>query len=158
MADFKLQVANFEKYGTFNYKFDEAGNVILNPSSSIFQQFYISLPLNVVNYNDAKLTSFYDVTFSEFVSPTSGNATGSLPTDVIDQINDLQARNAELQDRLDNLIVQSELDSSSANAQLVKDILVALRIQLDQGSSVLDFQTDFPYLPLTLEQRDNATQ
>ena len=39
MANFALQVANFEKYGTFNYKFDEAGNVILNPKGgSVFKK------------------------------------------------------------------------------------------------------------------------
>ncbi len=157
MADFTLQVANFEKYGTFNYKFDEAGNVVLNPSSSIFQQFYIALPLTLVNYNNTKVASFYDVAFTEF-TPASSNTTSSLPTDVTDEINNLQTQNTDLQNRLDNLIAQSELDSSAANTQLVKDIIVALRIQLGQGASSADFQTDFPYLPLTLEQRDNATQ
>lgn len=158
MASFALQVANFEKYGTFNYKFDEAGNVILNPSSSVFQQLFIALPLTLVNYNDTKVTSFYDVEFTEFVPAMSGSATGSLPNDVADQINDLQAQNAELEGRIDNLIAQSELDNSAANTQLVKDILIGLRIQLGQGSTSDDFQTEFPYLPLSIEQQDNASR
>jgi hypothetical protein len=49
MADFTLQVQNFERYGTFDYKFDEAGNIILTPSASIYQQFYLSIPLADVN-------------------------------------------------------------------------------------------------------------
>ena len=158
MVDFKIQVANFEKYGSFNFKFDEAGNVILNPSSSIFQQFYIALPLSLVNYNNTKITSFYDVVFTEFTPAISGSSTGSLPNDIADQINDLEAQNADLQDRLDNLIAQSELDNSTANVQLVKDIIIALRIQIGQGETVDDFQLDFPYLPLSLEERDTAQQ
>lgn len=156
MASFALQVANFEKYGTFNYKFDEAGNVILNPSSSVFQQFYIALPLTAVNYNNSKLTSFYDTVFTEFVSATPGSANSSLPNEVADQINDLQSQNVDLQNRLDSLVAQSELDSSAANAELVKDIIIALRIQIGQGATSSDFQNDFPYLPLTIEQQDNA--
>jgi len=158
MANFALQVSNFEKYGTFSYKFDDVGNVILNPSSSIFQQFYIALPLTVVNYNNTKLTSFYDVTFTEFTPPASGSMAKSLPNDVVDQINDLQTQNDDLQNRLNTLIAESELDNSAANVELVKDIIVALRIQLGQGTTTNDFQTSFPYAPLSIEQQDNASQ
>ncbi len=156
MADFALQISNFEKYGTFNYRFDEAGNVILNPSSSIFQQNFLSLPLSNVNYNSAKVNSFYDSTFTEFTKPETTNNTSSLPTDVVDQINSITAQNTELQSKLDTLIAQSELDNTAANQQAVKDIILGLRIQLGQGFSSDDFETDFPYLPIPLEQKDNA--
>lgn len=156
MANFALQISNFEKYGTFSYRFDEVGNVILNPSSSIFQQQFIDIPLRNVNYNNTKIASFYDFTFTEFTKPVSSSVSSSLPTDVIDEINNLTIQNQQLQGRLDTLIAQSELDNSSANKQLVRDIVIALRIQLGQGSSVADFQTDFPYLPIPIDQKDNA--
>jgi hypothetical protein len=156
MASFALQISNFEKYGTFSYRFDEVGNVILNPSSSIFQQHFIDIPLSNVNYDNTKITSFYDVEFTEFTKPVSANISSSVPTDVMDQINNLTDQNAQLTDRLNNLIAQSELDNSAANQQLVRDIILPLRIQLGQGTSAADFQTDFPYLPIPVDQRDNA--
>lgn len=156
MADFTVQITNFEKHGTFDYRFDEAGNIILNPSSSIFQQNYLSLPLSNINYNSSKILSFYDPTFTEFVAPTSTNLTSSLPTDVVDQINSLAAQNQDLTTRLNQVIALNELSNTAANIQAVRDIILGLRIQLGQGFSASDFQSDFPYLPISIEQRDNA--
>ena len=155
MADFTQQISNFEKYGTFNYQFDEVGNIILNPSSSIYQQNYISIPLTNVNYNN-KISSFYDYTFTEFVKPETTENESNIPLDVIDQINSLETQNQELQTRLDDLIVRSESDNSAANLQVIRDIVLGLRIQLGQGFSSSDFDSEFPYLPIPLEKRDNA--
>lgn len=155
MTDFSLQIQNFEKYGTFNYRFDEAGNVILNPSSSVFQQNYLSLPLTNVNYSDNKIASFYDATFTEFVKPES-TTPSNIPIDVVDQINSLESQNQNLKTQLDDLISQNELNSSAANLQAIKDIILGLRIQIGQGFSSTDFETDFPYLPIPLEKKDNA--
>ena len=155
MADFTQQISNFEKYGTFNYQFDEVGNIILNPSSSIYQQNYISIPLTNVNYNN-KISSFYDYTFTEFVKPETTETESNIPLDVIDQINSLETQNQELQTRLDDLIVRSESDNSAANLQVIRDIVLGLRIQLGQGFSSSDFDSEFPYLPIPLEKRDNA--
>lgn len=155
MIDFTVQVNNFEKHGTFNYRFDEAGNIILNPSSSTFQQHYLSLPLSNINYNNSKIVSFYKPTFTEFVAPLT-SSTNMTSTDIADQINSLTAQNQELQDRLDNVIALNELSDSAANIQAVKDIIIALRIQIGQGFSTSDFQSDFPYLPIPVEQQDNA--
>ena len=155
MADFTLQVQNFERYGTFSYKFDEAGNVVLNPSASIYQQFYVQIPLENVNYNDSKISSFYDTTFTEFVNPNSV-VTSSVPTEVSDQLNSVISQNKELQDRLDNLVAQSEQNNSAANAQLVRDIIIGLRMQMGQGFSTSDFNTIFPYLPISVDNQNNA--
>jgi hypothetical protein len=155
MADFALQISNFEKYGSFNYRFDEAGNVILNPSSSIYQQNYIAIPLTNVNYNN-KIYSFYDNTFTEFVKPDPTEVGSNIPEDVVNQINSLETQNQELQTRLDTLIAQSELDNSAANLQAIRDIVLGLRIQLGQGFSAADFESEFPYMPIPLENRDNA--
>ncbi len=129
MANFALQISNFERYGAFNYQFDEAGNVILNPSSSIFQQNYISIPLTDVNYNDVKIESFYDISFTEFTKPEMTNATSSLPVDILDQINSLTAQNQDLSTRLDQVIALNELSNTEANRQAVRDIILGLRIQ-----------------------------
>lgn len=155
MADFTLQISNFEKYGTFNYWFDEAGNVILNPSSSMYQQNYIAIPLSNVNYN-SKISSFYDYTFTEFVKPEPTETESGIPADVVERINSLETHNQELQTRLDTLIAQSELDTSASELQAMRDIVLGLRIQLGQGFSSADFESEFPYMPIPLENKDNA--
>jgi len=155
MATFTQDVINYEKNGTYSYKFDEAGNVVMNPSASVYQNFYISIPLANINYNDSKISSFYNTTFTEFVNPNT-IVTSSIPTEVTDQLNSVIAQNQELQDRLDALVAQDELNNSAANIQLVRDIILGLRIQMGQGFSAADFDTVFPYLPLTPDQQTNA--
>jgi len=152
MADFTIQITRFLKNGTFDYQFDSAGNVILNTSSSVFQQNYLSLPLKNVNYNNSKLLSFYNPNFTEFVAPPTSSVDLS-STGVLDQINTLTAQNQELQDQLDQVIALNELSDSAANIQAVQSIIIALRIQLGQGQTADDFQTTFPYLPVPLENQ-----
>ena len=156
MIDFALQITNFEKYGTYNYRFDEVGNVILNPSSSIFQQNYLSIPLSNINYNNDKISSFYDITFTEFAQPVKTNVTASTSIEIIDQLNSVTIKNQELQNRLDTLILENEQNNSAASIQSVRDIIIPLRIQLGQGFSSANFQSEFPYLPLSVEEQDNA--
>src|ERR1035437_2047687 len=150
MANFTQDVINFQKNGTYNYKFDEAGNVIMNPSASIYQDFYISIPLTNVNYDDTKISSFYNTIFTEFINTI---ITSSISTDITDQLNSVIIQNQELQNRLDSLISQSELNNSSANTQLIRDIILGFRIQLGQGLSSIDFDKVFPYLPLSIDQK-----
>lgn len=153
MADFSQQVANFTNYGTYDYIFDDVGNEILNPSSSVFQQVYFALPLGNYNYNDSKILSFYNPAFTEFVPTTSTSSVSSsvFPQEAIDQINAITYQNVQLQSQLENLIASSEMDSGSADTQSVKNIIIGLRIQLGQGSTASDFQDTYPYLPNTLE-------
>jgi hypothetical protein len=155
MVDFTQDVVNFEKNGVFNYKFDEAGNVVLTPSASIYQQFYVSIPLEDINYDDTKISSFYNTTFTEFVNPNL-NITSSVLSDVTDQLNSSISQSQQLQSRLDSLIVQSELNNSAANIQLVRDIILGLRIQMGQGFSSVDFDTVFPYIPISIDNKNNA--
>ena len=77
MTDFSQSIANFTNYGTYNYQFDSEGNEIVNPSSSIFQQVYFNIPLGNFAYNNVKIPSFYDATFTEFIPTTSSVAVSS---------------------------------------------------------------------------------
>jgi hypothetical protein len=160
MADFNLQIANFTNYGTYNYKFDDVGNEILNPSSSVFQQVYFSLPLGNLTYNNSKVLSFYDPTFTEFipVSATSASVASVFPQEAIDQINTIISQNVQLQGQLESLIASSEMNSGSADVQSIKNTIINLRIQLGQGTVTNDFQDVYPYLPLSLESRNAPTQ
>jgi hypothetical protein len=154
MAEFIQQINDFQSYGTYNYKFDEVGNQILNPSSSVFQQNYISLPTTDYIYDESKIMSFYDVRFQEFQPAPKTGSSMNLPQEIIDQVNQLTQQNMVLQNQLDTMVADSEYVSTSADKQVIKDIIISLRIQLGQGTTTSDFYTDFPYLPIPLEQRD----
>jgi hypothetical protein len=160
MTDFSQQVANFINYGTYNYQFDSVGNEILNQSSSIFQQVYFRLPLGNFSYNNSKILSFYDPTFTEFIPvPLTGSLSSSLfPQAAIDQINAITYQNTQLQSQLSSLVASSSMNSSSADIQSIKNTIVNLRIQLGQGSVANDFQEIYPYLPVQLEQQNPPSQ
>ena len=148
MVDFSVQIANYKNYGIYNYKFDDVGNELLNPSSSTFQQVYFSLPFLNYQYNNSKILSFYDPTFIEFIPTTSSIETSVFPQDAIDEINAITYQNLQLQNQLETLVNVSEQNSSNADTELVKTTLINLRIQLGQGTTSSDFDTVFPYLPL----------
>lgn len=154
MADFSIQIANFQNYGTYNYLFDEVGNLVLNPSSSVFQQHFVSIPTVVMEYDNDKIQSFYNPQLTEFTPPQSTGSQSTIPQDIIDQINDITQKNQVLQNQLDDLIAKSEITSAEADSQLVKDIILTLRIQLGQGTTSSDFYNEFPYLPIPIDQRD----
>lgn len=157
MADFSIEISNYKNYGTYIYKFDDVGNELLNPSSSIFQQVYFVLPFGNVVYNNSKIASFYDPTFKEFVPITSSGNVSVFPQEAIDQINAITDDNIQLQNQLLSLIGNSEQNSSAADASLVKNIIISLRIQLGQGTTTSDFDTVFPYMPIPVELRDSTT-
>lgn len=153
---FSFQISNFTNYGTYDYKFDDVGNEILNPSSSTFQQVYFALPLSNFAYNEDKILSFYNPEFTEFI-PTTPTTASVFPQDVTNLIASMALQNQQLQDQLNNLIVSSQVNSGSAYLQAVKNIILGLRIQLGQGSSLNDFQNTFPYAPIPLEMINPPT-
>jgi hypothetical protein len=153
MVNFEKEISDFKNNGIYHYQFDEVGNVILNPSSSIFQQHYISLPTINYNYNESKILTFYPTAFVEFVPQQTTSSTRFLPQDVIDKIDEVTRQNMILQDQLDSLIAQSEFEPATANEQAVKDIILTLRMQLGQGDSASDFYDTFPYLPIPLDKK-----
>lgn len=159
MADFSQQIANFKQNGTYDYRFDSEGNEIVNPSSSIFQQVYFAIPLGNYVYNESRISSFYDSTFTEFIPTTLTAASTSIsvfPQDAIDQINAITYQNVQLQNQLQDLITASTQDSGSADTQSIKNTIIALRIQLGQGSTASDFEDTYPYLPIPLEDQNST--
>lgn len=154
MTDFSVEISNYKNYGTYIYKLDTVGNELLNPSSSIFQQVYFSLPLGNVVYNNSAVLSFYNPSFTEFV-PTSGSTIAPMfPQDIIDKINAITLDNLNLQNQLQSLVNVSEQNTGSADASLIKTTIISLRIQLKQGTSTADFDTVFPYIPIPVELRN----
>ncbi len=155
MADFSQELKNFKQYGTYDYIFDSVGNEVLNPSSSIFQQVYFSLPLSNYNYNESKILSFYNPTFTEFVPTfiTSSASSSSFSQEAIDAINALTYQNTLLQNQVGVMIDMGTVDTSSADQQSIKNTIINLRIQNGQGVVPSDFQDTYPYLPIPFEQQ-----
>src|SRR5208283_5036386 len=156
MIDFSQQVADFINYGKYDYQFDSVGNEILNQSSSIFQQVYFTIPLGNFVYNNSKVLSFYNPSFTEFVpvSSTGSSVSSSFPQAAIDQINQITYQNTQLQNQLTAVVASSSMNSSSADMQSIENTIINLRIQLGQGSVLNDFQSIYPYLPVQLEQQN----
>jgi hypothetical protein len=146
---FERQISNFVNHGTFNYQFDEAGNLILNPLAPILQQNWLAMDLVNFDYNETKVLSFYDPTFQEFIKPT---ATGSviIPFELQEYIDNISKENEDLRVKLDEVISSaSDIAKSQSDENEIKDILLGLRVALGQGKTTEDFYTTFPYLPLT---------
>ena len=120
MTDFSQQIADFTNNGVYDYLFDSVGNEIVNPSSSVFQQVYFSIPLGNYVYNESRISAFYNSTFTEFIPtvPTSSSSSSlsAFPQDAIDQINPMTYQNVQLQNQLQNLISTSNMNSGSTNA------------------------------------------
>jgi len=64
---FEKDIDNFQRYGTYTYKYDEVGNVIFNSSSNDFSEVYLGLPILNFVYDDSKVLNFYNPTFTEFI-------------------------------------------------------------------------------------------
>jgi hypothetical protein len=149
MADFAQDIQNFQRYGTYTYKFDPVGNLIFNSSSADFSQVYLSLALKNVVYNAVKLDSFYDPNFVEF-SPTTSSVLIVVPTqeELQQQLDITQQENITLKNQLDSVISQNETSGSAANDMAIKQVIIELRKAANQGRVDSDFSETFPYTPI----------
>jgi hypothetical protein len=148
MADFSTDIQKFQQTGIYEYKFDSVGNLYFNSSSADFSQVYLSLPLTNVVYNNSKIEKFYDPDFLEFV-PNTGSAelTSSIET-LQQQLSVIQSENQALQTQLDTLVTTSESNSSAADQEATKQVILELRKTLGQGRVDSDFSDTFPYTPI----------
>ena len=149
MTDFSEQINDFVFHGTYGYKFDDIGNVILNPSSSVFQEHYVLFNLRTTVYNDNKVKTFYNTEFVEFVKPVEQSVSQSVAETQI-ELDSIKKENELLKTQLDSIIQESEQDGNRAVAIAIKDIILELRISLGQGKTESDFESEFPYLPMDI--------
>lgn len=145
MTDFSKEIDTFQKYGTYDYKFDEGGNLVFKKNPSNFTEQYLSIPLINYVYDNQKISSFYNTEFSEFI-----------PTIVESEIisknqepSNLETENKELKERLSLLTERVDENITESERLAVKQIILELRIALKQGIAERDFSTTFPYLPIT---------
>lgn len=144
MADFSQDIQNFRRHGTYTYKFDNAGNVILNASSSNFNQVYVAFPLVNPIYDNSKIETMYNVNFEEFVPQT--NVTSSVTVDELQQqLDTVQTENESLKTQLDTLIAEGTTTTDAVNSQAIKQVILELRKALGEGVADTDFSDTFPY-------------
>jgi hypothetical protein len=145
MADFSKEIDNFQKYGTYDYEFDEGGNLIFKKNPEHFTEQYLSIPLIDYVYSDQKIGSFYNTEFSEFF-PTVVQTETPIENQ---EISNLEIENQELKERLSVLTEKVDESITDAERLAIKQIIIELRIALKQGIAERDFSTTFPYLPIT---------
>jgi hypothetical protein len=147
MADFSQDIKNFQRYGKYQYEFDNVGNMIFNSSSSNFSQTYVAFPLNNIYYNNSKIKNIYNTVFEEFV-PLAQTSSQNTTIVLQDQLIILQQENNDLKTALDNVIMQNGASQSEADQLATKQVILELRKALGQGRVDSNFSEDFPYTPL----------
>lgn len=145
MTDFSKEIDAFQKYGIYDYKFDEGGNLVFKKNPVYFTEQYLSVPLIDYVYDNQKINSFYNTEFSEFIPTTSISETIVKSQESVN----LETENVELKDRL--LLLTEKLDENITESErlAIKQVILELRIALKQGVAERDFSTTFPYLPIT---------
>ena len=154
---FSKDIDNFEKFGTYTYEFDEAGNVIANSQSNKFSQTYLAFTLGNFNYNKGKVESFYDPEFVEFI-PTSQVEQQQTEEEIQVMQENLDAekvKNEQLTQQLTDLIEQTESSDSVAEEMATKQVILELRKALREGDVESDFSKDFPYTSIEKDIRES---
>jgi hypothetical protein len=151
MANFDEEIQQFQRYGTYTYKYDSVGNLLFDGSSDDFSKVRLSLPLFNVKYNNTKIAAFQKPTFEEFVPSTIVPAEST--EELQQKLNVVADENASLKEQLNTLVAQSETNSSGADALAMKQVILELRIRLGEGRFESDFSQDFPYMPIIKEKK-----
>lgn len=147
MSDFSQEIHNFQRFGTYEYKFDSVGNLTFNSSSANFNQAFIAFPLRNVFYNNPKIKSFYNVQFEEFV-PQELTASAAVTESLQEQLQMVQQENITLKTQLDTFIAENEASGSAADEMATKQVIFELRKALGEGRVESDFSDTFPYTAL----------
>lgn len=146
MANFDQDIQNYKRYGTYTYKFDNVGNVVLNSSSSNFNQVYVAFPLQNAVFDNSKIETMYNVNFEEFIPQTEATSSVNVD-DLLQQITTIQSENESLKTQLDSVVVQSET-ATAADQLAAKQVILELRKALGEGTLDTDFSDTFPYTPI----------
>ena len=150
MADFSIDILKFKKDGTYEYKFDNMGNLYFNSSSNDFSQVYLSLPISNIIYNNSKIKQFYDPNFTEFTPHIKKEETADQIEFLTQQLNLIQREKEGLQSQLDAIVAQNTklTDETGPNKLAIKQVILELRKALGQGRVESDFSDTFPYTPI----------
>ena len=142
MKSFDKEIKQFLIDGTFNNNLDDVGNINLSIDPIDINQRYIEFGLKNYLYNNDQIAMLYDVEIKEF----------SIPTNIISVNNSdnntsqLVQENESLRNQLNAVISADNQNSASAVVDASKDVIIKLRIKLNEGKLSDDFSDAFPYL------------
>jgi hypothetical protein len=149
MENFSKEINEFKQTGNYTYNPDVAGNYIFNSSSVNFNEVYIAFPIENFTYNMQKITSLYDINFTEFVNSTTSNNSDSNTS--VQEINILKEENKNLKLQLTNLESNNTIAETESEKLSKKQVILELRKKLGEGKVDSDFSEDFPYTPILKE-------
>lgn len=142
MKSFDKEINQFLIDGTFNNNLDDVGNINLSIDPIDVNQRYIKFELQNYLYKNNEIAMLYDVEIKEFAIPT--------PTVTISNNNNntsqLVQENEILRNQLNAVIAADNQNSASAVIDASKDVIINLRIKLNEGKTTDDFSDSFPYL------------
>lgn len=142
MKSFNKELNQFLIDGIFNNNLDDAGNINLSIDPIDVNQRYIEFGLQNYLYNNEQIATLYDVEIKDFAIPTT-----IIPVNNSDiTVSQLAQENESLRNQLNAIIVADNQNSASAVVDASKDVIIKLRIKLNEGKSPDDFSEDFPYL------------
>lgn len=142
MKSFDTELKQFSIDGIFNNNLDDAGNINLNTDPIEINQRYIEFGLKNYLYNNEQIKLLYDVDIKEFAKPTSSIVINTTDTTV----SQLTQENESLRNQLNAVIAADNQNSASAVVDASKDVIINLRIKLNEGKTSDDFSDAFPYL------------
>ena len=144
MPNFSQDIQNFQRYGLYDYKFDNVGNMTFDSSSVNFNQVYLAFPLQNVIYNSAKIKTMYNTNFEEFIPKVIDEIPKTMDN-FQEQLDIIQEENITLKSQLDSVIAQNEYSGSVADQMATKQVILELRKAVGQGRVDSDFSETFPY-------------
>lgn len=142
MKSFDAELKQFSIDGIFNNNLDDAGNINLSIDPFDVNQKYIEFGLQNYLYNNEQIKTLYDVEIKEFALPRSTIVVNTTDTTVTQ----LTQENESLRNQLNAVIAADNQNSASAVVDASKDVIINLRIKLNEGKSSDDFSDAFPYL------------
>lgn len=142
MKSFDAELKQFSIDGIFNNNLDDAGNINLSIDPFDVNQKYIEFGLQNYLYNNEQIKTLYDVEIKEFALPRSTIVVNTNDTTVTQ----LTQENENLRNQLNAVIAADNQNSASAVVDASKDVIINLRIKLNEGKSSDDFSDAFPYL------------
>lgn len=142
MKSFDKEIKQFLIDGAFNNNLDDAGNINLSIDPIDVNQRYIEFGLKNYLYNNDQIAMLYDVEIKEFAIPITAVSVSNSDNN----INQLSQENEILRNQLNAVIDADNQNSASAVVDASKDVIIKLRIKLDEGKSSDDFSEAFPYL------------
>ena len=142
MKSFDKEIKQFLIVGAFNNNLDDAGNINLSIDPIDVNQRYIEFGLKNYLYNNDQIAMLYDVEIKEFSIPTN-----IIPVNNSDNnTSQLVQENESLRNQLNAVISADNQNSASAVVDASKDVIIKLRIKLNEGKLSDDFSDAFPYL------------